>query len=297
MKLLTEAVQDGKIVLADGAWGTQIYSKGFPPGDCIELWNIKKPEIIEEIAQSYVAVGCDVIGTNTFGASSIKLKQYGLENLTPTLNTVGAQISREMAGDDVLVMGTIGPTGKILMTGDFTEDEILGTFAEQVKSLLKGKVNAIDIETFTALDEALLAIKVAKHMTGLDIICSFTFDKTVSGEYRTMMGVSIPQMVEAMYEAEVDIIGSNCGSGIDNMIEITGQIREAYPTIPIKIHSNAGKPELIEGEVVYPETPEYMASKIPDLIEAGANIIGGCCGTTPEHIAEFKKVIDKYNQK
>ena len=175
--------------------------------------------------------------------------------------------------------------------GDVTEEELYDAFKTQVIALEKGGADAICIETMSDIDEALLAIRATKENTGMEVICTFTFDAIGENEYRTMMGISPAEAAIACVNAGADIVGTNCGNGLKNMTHIVAQIHETIPDIPILVHANAGLPELINGEIVYPETPEQMKELIPQIIRAGANIIGGCCGTTPAHIAEIKSCV------
>lgn len=288
---MLDLLKENKVLLSDGGWGTMLFEKGLQAGDCPELWNITHREKVFDVAKSYVDAGADIIETNSFGGTGMKLSLYGLGDKAEKLNVEAAYISCEAAGKEVLVFGSVGPTGKILMMGDVTAEQMYSTFLQQCKALEKGGVNAIVIETMTALDEALLAIKAAKEGTSLRVICTFTFDKTVDNTYRSMMGVSPAEMAKTLINAGVDVIGTNCGNGFDGMIEISKEIRNEFPDIPLLVQANAGMPQLIDGENVFPESHEEMASKIPFLIDLGVNIIGGCCGTTPAYISEFKKHI------
>jgi len=191
------------------------------------------------------------------------------------------------------VIGSVGPTGKILMMGDVTEEELYDAFKEQVKGLEAGGVDAIMIETMTDLDEARLAIRAAKENTKCEVFCTMTFDKTVQGEFRTMMGISPTDMVNTLIEAGAELIGVNCGNGIDDMIGIVEEIRKANSEIPVLVHANAGMPHYHDGQTVFPETPDEMAVLVPKIIAAGANVIGGCCGTTPGHICRVREMVDK----
>jgi 5-methyltetrahydrofolate--homocysteine methyltransferase len=248
------------------------------------LWNITHRSDIFAIAKSYIDAGADMILTNSFGGSPSKLKHYGLQDRTAELNETAAAISREAAGADHLVLGSIGPTGVMLMMGEISEETLYRGFCIQAEALKKGGVDAVCIETMSALDEACLAIRAARESSGLEVACTFTFEKTISGEFRTMMGVSPAEMVQAVKEAGASVLGTNCGNGFDQMIDIVQEIRSIDPIIPILVHANAGKPVFQDGKTVFPETPEMMAAKVQDLIKSGANIIGGCCGTTPAHI-------------
>lgn len=296
MGKLIQALNEKKILCSDGAWGTMLFQKGLKPGECPELWNLTNREHVLDVAKQYVAAGSDLIETNSFGGNRIKLSHYSLESKTAELNKIAAKISREAAGTEKLVAGSIGPTGKFVLMGDTTSDELYDVFAEQATALQEGGADAIVIETFYALDEAEAAIKAVKENTNLDVICSFTFDKTALGEFRTMMGVSPEQMVESIISYGADIIGTNCGSGFEQIIEIVKLIRTANPIIPILAQANAGMPQSIDGKLVYLETPEATKSYMNKIIGAGANIIGGCCGRTPEHIREISNAVKKYNE-
>jgi 5-methyltetrahydrofolate--homocysteine methyltransferase len=284
MRSLLTALGQKKILISDGAWGTLLQQRGLQIGECPELWNSTHRDDVLAVAKSYIAAGADMILTNSFGGSPHKLEHYGLQERAAELNERAAAISREAAGPDHFVLGSIGPTGVVLMMEQVTEEALYTGFCIQAQALKRGGVDALCIETMSAIDEASLAIRAAKETTGLEIICTFTFNKMANGGFRTMMGVSPAEMVPAVLAAGASIIGTNCGNGFAQMIEIVHEIRTIAPTIPILVHANAGKPIIRNGETVFPETPAMMAVNADNLIASGANIIGGCCGTTPEHI-------------
>lgn len=292
MTILDE-IKLNKVLLSDGALGTILQSKGLKPGECPELWNISHRSDVREIAESYLFAGSDIVTTNSFGGSRIKLSQYGLGERTSEINTTAAAICREAAGNDRHVAGSIGPTGKMLLMGDVTEEELLDSFSEQALALEKGGADIIIIETMSAADEAVLAVKAARSSTGCTVIITMTFTGDGNGEYHTMMGISPAEMVIAMKEAGAHIIGSNCGNGIREMIGVAGAIRSADNKIPVIIQANAGIPEFVDGVTLFQESPEMMASFVPDLLKAGVNIIGGCCGTTPAHIRAIAKALGR----
>ncbi|HOM40555.1 MAG TPA: homocysteine S-methyltransferase family protein [Bacteroidales bacterium] len=273
-----------RVLLCDGAWGTLLQQKGLQPGECPELWNLTRRDDVLDIARSYIEAGADIIETNSFGGSRIKLSQYGLDDKASLINETAASISREAAGPDRHVAGSIGPTGKILMTGDITADELYEAFSEQATALEKGGADIIIIETMSDAEEAAIAVKAAKENTHCTVIATMTFNPAPDGTYYTIMGVTPADMIRILREAGADIIGSNCGNGTEVLTGVARAIREADREVPLIIQPNAGVPQLIDGKTIFPESPEIMSSFVPELVNLGVNIIGGCCGTTPEHI-------------
>ncbi len=288
---ITNAVNSGRLLVADGAWGTVMQGKGLKPGECHELWSLERPEDIRLIARGYVEAGADIIGTNSFGANRPKLERYGLGARAAELNEAAARLSRAEAGDGVRVMGSMGSTGKLLIMEDITGEELYAVYKEQAEALERGGADAVCVETMSDIEEACIAVRATRENTGLEVICSFTFERTVKGEYRTIMGATPARAALAAVEAGAHIIGTNCGGGADSMAYIVAELRETCPDIPLLAKPNAGLPRRLDGRDVYPATPEDMAACAAELARAGAAIIGGCCGTTPEHIRAIKQVV------
>lgn len=282
-----------RVLLCDGAWGTLLQQKGLQPGECPELWNLTRRDDVLDIARSYIEAGADIIETNSFGGSRIKLSQYGLDDKASLINETAATISREAAGPDRHVAGSIGPTGKILMTGDITADELYEAFSEQATALEKGGADIIIIETMSDAEEAAIAVKAAKENTHCTVIATMTFNPAPDGTYYTIMGVTPADMIRILREAGADIIGSNCGNGTEVLTGVARAIREADREVPLIIQPNAGVPQLIDGKTIFPESPEIMSSFVPELVSIGVNIIGGCCGTTPEHIKAIARKLGR----
>lgn len=293
MKKFFEQLADKKILLSDGAWGTELFKLGLRAGECPEIWNETNREKIFQVAKSYINAGSDIISTNSFGGSPIKLSHYGLENKAYELNKTAAEISREAAGDK-LVMGSVGPTGKFLISGDISTGELIESFSLQINALLDGGVDAILLETFYDIDEAECAIKAVKNFPDIPLICSFTFDRNTSGEYRTMMGSTPKDVLQAMITLAVDVIGVNCGGGYNNMIDLVKELRRFSQNIPLLVQPNAGLPETIDGKIVYSETPDVISNSVKNFLSNGVSIIGGCCGTTEDHIRMIRNIVDEF---
>ena len=291
MGKVLDKIAGGKVLVSDGAWGTFLHQKGLKADECPESWNLQRPDDVLEIASSYVEAGADIILTNSFGASPLKLEGYGLEAQTIELNRSAAELSKKAAGDRALVMGSMGPTGKMVMMGEVSPQEVFKGFMEQAKGLADGGVDGIVIETMTDPEEAKLAIEAVKKASSLDVGCTFTFSRNQDGVYRTMMGTDVEAYLEMALSAGADIIGANCGNGTAGMIEIVKVIRALDPDIPVLVHANAGLPIYQDGKTVFPESANEMSLQMEELVKAGANIVGGCCGTTPEHIRQIVQIL------
>jgi len=268
--------------------------RGLRLGECPELWCVERPDAVREVALRYVEAGADVIGTNSFGGSPLKLDLFGLAGRAAEINEAAAALSREAAGPDRLVFGSVGPSGKLLMTGDVTEEALLDSFRVQIEALVRGGVDAICIETMMDLDEARVAVRAAVEHAGVPAAATFTFTRGAGGACHTAMGVSPAQAAVAMCEAGARVVGANCGHGIEEMVGIAAEMHGAVPDVPLLVQANAGLPVNENGIDVYPDTPDRMADRVPDLIAAGVKIIGGCCGTRPEHVRALAKAVERW---
>lgn len=293
MENILNRIKNGEILLGDGAIGTQIQEYYSGDMSVPELLNIEAPEIIERIALEYFKAGSQLIETNTFGGSTVKLAYSGNSERVKELNSVGVEIVKNVTKGKAYISGSVGPSGKMLEPmGDGDPTTIKSGFKKQIEILINSGVDIICIETMIDLQEAILAIEAARKISSsIPIISTMTFNKTPKGFF-TVMGNSIEEVSSALKEAGVNIIGSNCGNGFENMVEIAKEFKK-YSELPIIIQSNAGQPVNKNGKTVYLETPEFFAEKAKELIDIGVSIIGGCCGTTPEHIKAMKKVISE----
>jgi 5-methyltetrahydrofolate--homocysteine methyltransferase len=290
---LLDRVRTGEILLVDGAIGTQLIARGLKPGQCPEALVLEQPELLSEIGSCYLEAGADILTTNTFGGSPLKLQSYALDEEAEEINRRAVSILRDVAKDRAYVAACVGPSGAILEPyGDTAERIVYESFERQLRAQATAGADVVLIETMTDLREASLAVRAARQVApGLPVVATMTFDPTPRG-YFTIMGVSVAQAAAGLEEAGADVVGSNCGNGIANMIEIARAFKQ-HSRVPILIQSNAGLPEHRAGQVVYPETPEYMAQRVPELIELGIAVIGGCCGTTPDHTQAMRGALDK----
>lgn len=287
--VVASLISDGP-VLTDGAWGTQMQALGLPSGECPDGWNLSHPERVEKVPRAYVEAGSRVVLTNTFRANRIALASAGLADRVDEINRQGAAISKRAAGDRAAVFGSIGPSGKMLCMGEVSAEALRDAFAEQATSLAAGGADGIVIETMGDLEEATLAVIAAKA-TGLPVVACMCFDSGADLD-RTMMGVSPEQAAAGLSEAGADVIGANCGQGIEGYIAI-GRRLVAASELPVWIKANAGIPKVVDGKIVYEITPEQFASRAVELVEAGVSFIGGCCGTSPEFIAALSRELSR----
>ncbi|MBN1421521.1 MAG: homocysteine S-methyltransferase family protein [Planctomycetes bacterium] len=292
MKNWRERLEEKGTLIADGAWGTQLASRGLPPGMPPERWNLENPDAVREVAAAYVDAGADIILSNSFGGTNIKLERAGLGDRVAEVNRAAARLSREAAGDRTLVFASVGPTGEFLEpVGSLTEAQLVPVFEQQIRALVEGGANGIVIETMSDLGEARCALRAARAVCDLPVAVTMTFERKRAGMV-TMMGIGPEQAGQALAEAGADIIGANCGAGIADMIEVARALA-AVPNAIVWAKPNAGLPELVGGRTVFRETPDAMAARYPDLVAVGARIVGGCCGTTPEHIRALARALGR----
>ena len=291
MTRLLERLASGEVLVADGAIGTMLMARGLEPGQPPESFNLARVDVLEAVAREYLEAGADIIQTNTFGATRLKLETYALGNKVEEINRNAVLAVKKAVGEAAYVYGSCGPTGQFLKPyGDVEPAEMDDVFREQIGVLVSAGVDLICIETMSDLREATCAVKAAKEFKSIPVMATMTFSHTPKGFY-TIMGVTIEKAAKALQDAGADIVGSNCGNGIEKMVAIACEFRQ-YTRLPVAIQANAGMPELIDDQAVYPETPDFMAERAGELLALGVSIIGGCCGTTPEHIKAFRKTVD-----
>ena len=284
MKGFLERLEEGEILVLDGATGTYLQEKGLEIGQAPETWNFSHPEVVRGMAAEYFAAGSDLVETNSFGGSRFRLRNAGLEDQVQEVNRLAANLARSAAPEGGFVLGSIGPTGELLVPlGMAKPGDLYEAFAAQAKALSEGGVDGFCVETMMAIDEAVLAVRAARESTALPVVATVTFDEGPRG-FATAMGVTVPQAVESLLEAGAEVIGTNCGDGSERMVRIVREMR-AVTDHPILAQPNAGIPVMMEGRTIYPETPEETANRSLDLVDAGASMVGGCCGSGPAHIA------------
>ena len=289
MEVLGSEWRKGRVLVADGAWGTEFFKRGLMQGNPPDEWNVSHPQIVKEITAEYLEAGAEVILTNTFGASRLRLDLHGLADKARQINLAGARLAREVVGGRALVAGDIGPSGKMLVLGEVQPEELFDAFAEQAAALREGGVDWIVVESMTDAEEMALAVRAARIHAGCPIVASMTYNRTPKG-YRTMMGNTSAQCVEKAEAEGASVIGANCGSGIEDYVPLAPVLR-ALTHLPVWVKANAGVPQILGGKVVYPLTASQFASFIPALIKAGVDAVGGCCGTDPAFIREVKKIV------
>jgi 5-methyltetrahydrofolate--homocysteine methyltransferase len=297
-KALLQDVIKQRTLLGDGAMGTQLMLAGLEQGNCGEEWNLTHPERVLAIQRRYVDAGSDCLITNTFGGSRIMLNRHGHPDHVAAVNKAGVAIAREAFGDkDGYVLGDIGPFGGLMVPfGDFTEEQVRDAFDEQAAALVEGGADAIIIETQTSLEELQIGVEAAKKAGARCIIGSMAYDVTLDGStFRTMMGIDPERAAEFMEEHGAHIVALNCGTGMEMERALEAVKRYKKVTgLPVMVQPNGGKPRLINMKVIYDESPEQMVKGVVPLLDAGTNIIGACCGSTPDHIRAFRTAMDEY---
>jgi len=286
--LIETLVENGPAV-TDGSWGTQMQKRGLKRGQNPDSWNMSQADLVREVAEQYVNAGSQIILTNTFGASRLSLANFDLADKTVDINQAGVRISKEAAGDRASVFASIGPTGKMLITGETSTEALQTVFEEQANAQARAGADGIIIETMIDIEEARIAAIAAKQ-TGLPVVVSMVYD---SGEDKdhTMMGNTPEEVVAAISQIGVDGIGANCGQGIEAFLPICRRLRQATD-LPIWIKPNAGLPEVVDDSVVFRTSPQEFVQYVPDLILAGADFIGGCCGTDHEFVTAIRQTVD-----
>ena len=282
-------------LVADGAMGTMLQKYGLLAGSCPEEYNLRHPDIVQSIHQQYFTAGADLVETNTFGANRFRLSFHGYGDQVKELNRRAAELACTVRPAGKFVAGSVGPTGELLEPlGMLTFNQLVDAFYEQMTALQAGGVDLIIIETLADLQEARAALQAAKNLTPvLPVAVTMTFDRGVTG-FKTMMGISPPAMISTLVEAGADIIGANCGLGMDEMIDLMTEIRSQYSAALIA-QANAGLPRWDGQKNVYSETPAQRGRATAKLLELKVNIIGGCCGTTPDHIRTIRQAVDAYS--
>jgi 5-methyltetrahydrofolate--homocysteine methyltransferase len=281
-----------KVQVADGAWGTELFKLGLAHGKCPEEWNLSHPDVVRKIAENYLASGSDIILTNTFGANRFQLKRYDLDAKVKEINKTGAALTREACREKAIIAASIGPSGKLFLMGEVSQEELFDAFCEQAQGLKEGGAQWIVVETMTDTGEVEIAVRAA-IATGLPVVASMTYEKAPSGYY-TVMGHTPDDAVNAAVKAGASYIGANCGCGIDSYVDLAPVLR-SLTELPLWIKANAGLPELIDGKPVYSMTADAYASYVKQILEAGVCVIGGCCGTSPEYIKKIRAVVDAWN--
>ncbi len=287
--LLSDLLAGGPVI-TDGAWGTELQAKGLAAGDLPDLWNLAFPERVAEVARSYVEAGSRVILTNTFSSNRLRLQGHEQAEKVRELNREGVRISKQAAQGKVAVFASLGPSGRMLFSGETSEEELRSCFAEQAEALAEAGADGIVVETMAELEEARLAVAAA-HATGLPVVACMVFDSGKNHD-RTMMGTTPEQAVQALEQAGADVIGSNCGVGIEYYIPVCQRLRAASDK-PVWVKGNAGLPSVVDGRTMYHTTPEEFAAHIPKLIAAGASFVGGCCGTSPRFIQAVRAILSR----
>ena len=289
---LLSSCRSGTLV-CDGAMGTQLFARGLTPGECGMRWNEERPADVEAVHSAYAQAGCRLITTNSFGGTRSMLERHGFGDQVLNWNRRAAALARAAAGADGWVLGDVGPFGDFLEPlGDTTEEQLLGIFQEQIGALVEGGADAILVETMSDPAEAAVGVRAAKSVCSLPVIVTYAFQKS-AGEFRTMMGTPAQDALTAALEAGADIVGANCGTdlNLDDYAALAKELKAAAGAAPAILQPNAGAPKNTPDGIRYNATPEEMAAAALRLRAAGISIIGGCCGTTPAHLAAMARAL------
>ncbi len=287
---LRTLIDSRPVVVGDGAMGTQLIERGLPVETCGELWNVENPDAVVGIQRAYVEAGADFLITNTFGANAVVCARHGLGDMVAQVNVAAVHVAREASGDlNVLVLGGLGPTGSLLEPyGDLTPEQATAAYREQVESLAGAGVDGIICETFESSEELRLALCAAREVSDLPLVASMKFNQEHSGRYRSMMGEAPAALADVARECGCVAAGANCISGIEAALPLVSELAELLD-VPLLVEPNAGVPRLAGGVTAYPQDAAFFARNLQSLYDAGARIIGGCCGTTPEHVRAVRE--------
>ncbi|MCF7886302.1 MAG: homocysteine S-methyltransferase family protein [Candidatus Marinimicrobia bacterium] len=288
MEILQKIKKSG--LLFDGAMGTMLIEKGLDSDKVSEHCNLHQQEIVKEVHQAYLNAGAEILTTNTFGGSRLKLAKAGLADKTEEININAAKIAREIAKDNILVAGDIGPSGYMLQPLGVKEpEEISDNYAEQAEALINGGADVILIETMFDLNEILAALKGVKSVTDVPVFTTMTFEKKPQG-FVTVMGNQVEESLKKLLDLGADIVGANCSIGSQEMVELAKEIRRVIDT-PIMVQPNAGMPETEGDQIIYPEDADVFSDNMASIKNFGVEVIGGCCGTAPQYIEKIKNKI------
>ena len=276
-----------RTIVCDGGMGTQLMARGMQVGTCPETWNTSHPQDVKAIHAAYRDAGCDLLTTNTFGGTKTSLDKHGHGGEAALLNEAGAKLARSAAGDNCLVLGDVGPFGDFLEpVGDMTPEQLDAIFTEQLQALSAGGVDAVIIETMSDTAEMAVAIRAAKKLQVWPVIATYAFAHGETGVFRTMMGPTVADAVRAAIKAGADVVGANCGTSLslDDYVKLAEQLVKAAGSTPVILQPNAGAPQMTGGKLSYLAKPQEMAELARRLVASGVKIVGGCCGTTPDHL-------------
>ena len=288
---LLERLATGGPLISDGATWTYLQQHGLESWQCPEEFNVTHPDVVSGMAKAYFDAGAEMVLTNTFAGNRYSLKKYDLGDRVRYFNIKAAKLAKSQASSGQYVVGSVGPLGEFPQPlGRVHQDEMREAYIEQVNALAEGGVDGVLFETLRVIEEAVIAIKAAKENTDLAVMVSMVFDRGQDG-FATIMGASPEEVMNALKDAGADVVGANCGNGIDDMVEIAKEIKRVTSGYTL-INSNAGIPSILDAEIVYPESPEYMATRFAELAQMGISVIGGCCGTGPEHIHALANAVN-----